>query len=130
MPPTLPQDFLLHWLQLLECWQASGWPPVMDQVSLSIFSSNMMVVARALWWASLTSVSSFSAEVPCLPLHGVLFHIGQVSTNFDSPHPLSSSSSFCLRQFFKEDTMSLVNSPAHSGPHSGDLGDLLGLYTL
>ena len=108
---------------------ASGWPLVMDQLSLSMFSSNTMVVARAFQWASLTSVSSLLAKVPCLPLHEVLFHNGWVSTSSNSPHPLSSLSSFCLRWSFKEDTMPPVSSPAHCGPHGRDVGYLLSLYT-
>ena len=78
---------------------ASGWSLVMDQLSLSIFSSNMIVVARALQWASLTSASSILANVPCLPLMGFCFTSGEYQQILTLPtslvaHPLSSLGSF------------------------------------
>ena len=71
-----PQDLLLCQSQLWDGVWASGWPLVRDWLSHSIFSSRMMVVTRALWWASITSASWVSAEVPPLSPHGVLFHVG------------------------------------------------------
>ena len=108
-----PWDLLLCWSQLQEGAWASGWSLVMDQLSCSIFSSKVMEVARALQWDSLTLASWVSAEVPPL---SVSHWMGGLSCP-----------SFHLRQFFKEDTMSLANLPAHSSPHSGDLGNLLSL---
>ena len=56
-PPLCLWDLLLHWSQLWKGAWASGWPLVRDQLSCSIFSSKVMVVARALQWASLTLAS-------------------------------------------------------------------------
>ena len=47
-----------------------------------------MVVARALWWASLTLVSLSLDEVPHLHLRGVWLCVGWVSSSSGSPHPL------------------------------------------
>ena len=124
-----PQDLLLHQSQRWEWAWASTRPQVMDRFSLSIFSFSTMVVARALQWASLASVSSFLAEMPLLPLHGVFLHARQLSASSNSLQPLAGSSSFCLRWFFKEDTTSLVCSPACSSLHGRDLGNCLSLYT-
>ena len=71
-----PWDLLLHQSQLWEVAQASGQSLVRDQLSCSIFSSKVMVVARALWSASLALASWVLAEVPPLSPHGVLFCIG------------------------------------------------------
>ena len=125
---SAPWDLILLWLLLQEWAWASGQPLVMDWLRLSIFSSNAAAAAIALWWASLTSVSSLLAEVPCLP-HGVLFCNDQVSAGSDSPCPLGGLPPFCPRQFFKEDTMFLASSLAPLGLHGRDLGNLLSLYT-
>ena len=97
-----PQDLLLHWLQLWEWAWASGQPLVMDWLSLSIFSSNAMVVARALWWASLASVSLLSAEVSCPPSVESCFASGKCQQVLTLPislavHPLSTLGSFSRR---------------------------------
>ena len=70
-----PWDLLLHWSQLWEGVQASGWSLVRDWLRHSIFSSKVMVVARALQWASLTLARWVSAKVPPLSPCGVLFCI-------------------------------------------------------
>ena len=66
------QDLLLGWSQLWEWWQMSGLILVVDQLSLSIHSSNMEAAASACRWASLASASSQSPEVSCLSLWEVL----------------------------------------------------------
>ena len=129
MPPVPPQDLLLWWSQLLEWAWASGWPLVMDQLSLSILSSKVAAAARALQWTSLTLVRFLSAEVSLLLLLGVLLHNGQASAGSDSSSPLDGWLPFHLVWFFKEDTMSLTNSSVHYGPHGGDPGSLWNLYT-
>ena len=83
-----PQDLLLCWSQLQEWAQASGWPLVMDQLSLSIFSSKVMVVARALWWASLIFAElTFSQSASSPPLWSLVLHWVSVSKFQLSPSP-------------------------------------------
>ena len=106
----------------------------MDWLSLLIFSSNGAAAARALLQASLAAASSLLAEVPCLPLHGVLcFALAEHQQVLTLPVPLAAcplSDSFCCNIWFlKEDTTSLVSSLVCWGPHGGDPGNLLSLYT-
>ena len=80
----------------------SGWPLVMDQLSLSIFSSNMMVVARALQWAFLASVSSFWPKCLTSPSMGSCFASGESLQILMLPipsvaYPPSASGSFSKR---------------------------------
>ena len=107
----------------------SSWPQVMDQLSLSIFSSKAAAVARPLQWASLTLVRSLLVEVSLLPLLGVLLLGGWMSARPGSSKPHSGLPSCCPRQSFREDTISAASFSIHSSPHSGDPGSLLSLYT-
>ena len=94
-------------------------------------SSSVMAVARACQWASLASVSFCFPEVSCLPLleAQLQWQEGQVPVDSGSPPPPDCSPFLCLRQSFKEDTMSSIICCALSGPHGGGLGYLLSAYT-
>ena len=87
------------------------------------------MVVRALPWASLTSARSLSVEVPLLLLLAVLLCKGQTYASLGSSDSSGGWPSFCLRQFFREDTTSPTNSSRRSGPQGADPGSLLSLYT-
>ena len=80
------------------------------------------MVAKAFQWASLALASWTLAKMPPLSPCGVLLCIRWAATP-------GSSSSFHLRQFFKEDIISLANTPAHSGPCGRDPGNPLSFET-
>ena len=103
-----PQDLLLHWSQLWE----GAWVPehclMMDQLNHSIFSSKVMVVVRAFWWASLTSASWISAEVPPLSPCGILLCIRCAFPEMPYPPPLM----FHLKMWLHP-----LEGPSRSPPH-------------
>ena len=109
----------------------SGPVLAVDQLNLSIHSSNAAVAARACQWASLALASSCSPEVSHLSLWEALlqWQDGRVLAGSGSLLPPDCSPLLHLRQSFKEDRMSPVTSGAYSGPHSGGLGNLLSMYT-
>ena len=95
------------------------------QLSHSISSCKVATMARAFWWASLTSARLLSTEAYLLPLQGVLLLGGWTSVGLDSSVfcgvlPLSHP---C--QFSKGATTSAM-SPGSPG---GDPGSLQSLYT-
>ena len=63
-----PWGLLLGWSWLWEWWQTPGFILVVDQLSLSICSSNMEAAASTCQWAFLALVNSHSPEVSCLSL--------------------------------------------------------------
>ena len=94
---------LLGWSWLWEWWQMSGLIMVVDQLSLSICSSNTKVATRAHQWASLALASSHSPEVSCLSLWEALsqWQDGWALAASGSPLPPDCLPLLCLRQSFK-----------------------------
>ena len=63
-----PWDLLFGQSQLWKQWQTYSPILVVDQLSLSMYSSNTVAAARAWQWASLALASSCSPKVSCLSL--------------------------------------------------------------
>ena len=76
-----PWDFLLNRSQFWEWWQTSGLVLVVDQLSLSICSSNMEAAARAHQWSSLASMSSHSPKCSAF-LSGMLCLNGEMDEHW------------------------------------------------
>ena len=87
-------------------------------------------VARALWWASLTSASLLSAEVSLFPLLGVLLLRGWTLTGSGSSIVWGGLFSFCPRWSSREDATSAMSSSIHSGSPGADPSSLQSLHTL
>ena len=126
-----PWDLLLSWSQLWEWWQMFGLILVVDQLSLSICSSNMEVAVSACQWASLASASSHSSKVSCLSFWEALsqWRDGWAPVGSGSLLPSDCSPLLCHRWSFKEDKMSPGYLLCSFGPTWRGPGNLFSMCT-
>ena len=116
----LQQSLLWEWACALDWLLTRGW------FNHSISSSKVAAIARAFWWASLTSVRLLPVAASLLSLLGVLLLGGLTSVGLHSPAACGTSPLSHPWQSSREATTSSTSS----GSLGGDPGSLWSLYTL